>query len=171
MNIFIGIDPGSQGYICALAPSEGKAEFIANTDKPIAIADMLGQIRDDYKVTRVCMEDVHSIFGANAKSNFNFGFNLGVLYGICLSQGFGIDIVQPKIWQKFIGVRSNTIPKDAGADEKKKMNAARKKQLKESVGKICERLYPDISVRGPQGGLLDGKSDALMIAHYAYHNF
>ena len=171
MNIFIGIDPGSKGYICALAPLEGKAEFFANTCKPLEIADSLKELREDYKVTRVCMEDVHSIFGANAKSNFNFGFNLGLLHGICLSQGFGIDIVQPKLWQKYIGAVIDPIPKDASANEKKKLIAARKKQLKESVGKICERLYPDISVRGPQGGLLDGKSDALMIAHYAYRNF
>jgi hypothetical protein len=170
MDVFVGIDPGSKGYLCALAPSIGKAEFIECAAKPILIAEFLDHLENSYQVNRVMIEDVHSIFGANAKSNFNFGFNLGLLHGICLSQGFGIDIVNPKVWQKFIGVKLAPVPKDASAAEKKKINVARKKQLKESVGKICERLYPDINIRGPNGGLLDGKSDSLAIAHYAYQN-
>jgi len=97
------------------------------------------------------IEDVHSIFGTSAKSNFNFGFNTGLITGIARSSGATVDLVTPKKWQKHIGVKT-------------KGNA-----IKKEVAEICNRLYPHISVKGPRGGLLDGLSDSLMIAHYAYH--
>lgn len=168
MDIFIGCDPGAKGYICALAPLEGKAEFISNSAKPIEIREFLEHLREEYGVTRACIEDVHSIHQVTAKSNFTFGFNLGLLHGIFLNLSFGLDIVQPKVWQKHAGVAVAPVSKGLEEKEKKKQSSLRKIQLKESVGKVCERLYPDISVRGAKGGLLDGKSDALMIAHYAY---
>jgi len=61
--------------------------------------------------------------------------------------------VQPKKWQKTIGVTKKG------------------KEIKKEVASICSRLYPDAEIYGPKGGLLDGKSDALMIAHYAFLNY
>lgn len=63
-----------------------------------------------------------------------------------------LDRVTPKKWQKFIGV---TAKGDA---------------IKKNVAEIAARLYPNAQLHGPRGGLLDGRSDALMIAHYAAYN-
>jgi hypothetical protein len=41
----------------------------------------------------------------------------------------------------------------------------RRKRIKKGVGDICSKLYPTAKVRGIRGGLKDGKSDSLMIAH------
>lgn len=168
MDIVIGVDPGASGYICTLAPKVGEAIFTPNSAKPKEIFEHIIQVKDDYSVNRVCIEDVHSLFGMSAKSNFSFGYNVGILYGIFQSAGYGIDIVTPKVWQKYVGATLKPIDNSLSPSEKKKMKAVRKRQIKESVGSVCERLYPDINIRGSKGGLLDGKSDALMIAHYAY---
>ena len=101
----------------------------------------------------IMIEDVHSIFGASAKSNFNFGYNTGVVNALAMATGESVDRVQPKKWQKALGVKSKG------------------KAIKGEVASICDRLYPKTSVRGPRGGLLDGLSDSLLISHYAYLNY
>ena len=40
----------------------------------------------------------------------------------------------------------------------------RKNYIKKEVADIASRLYPKAELHGPKGGLLDGRSDALMIA-------
>ena len=60
--------------------------------------------------------------------------------------------VTPKVWQKYIGV------------------TAKGKAIKKQVAKIAQYLYPQAELHGKRGGLLDGRSDALMIAYYGLHN-
>jgi len=99
------------------------------------------------------IEDVHSIHGTSAKSNFNFGFNVGVLHAIADITQIGFDLIKPKEWQKVVGVPTQK-PKTAPAVRKK------------AIAAVALRLYPTALLYGPRGGLLDGRADALMIAHY-----
>lgn len=162
---YIGIDPGASGYICALAPESNSVEFIANTEKPHIIQKAVKHLFINYDLKKIMIEDVHSVFGASAKANFNFGFNCGLLYGIIRSAGIGLDTVQPKVWQKHIGIVTRIRKKGAPVIPA----TVRKKELKKDIAAICERLYPHVNIRGTRGGLIDGKSDALMIAHYTSH--
>jgi hypothetical protein len=68
-----------------------------------------------------------------------------------------VDVIRPKAWQKEIGVSVSRNLK----------GQARKKAIKNGVGEIAKRLYPSAVIHGPKGGLLDGRSDALMIGHSA----
>lgn len=111
------------------------------------------------------IEDVHAIPGAAAGSSFTFGWNTSAMNIIPLCAGASVDKVQPKVWQKYVGVKP--IVRKKGAVKIKAH--IRSKRLKEEVASICDRLYPNVSIRGPKGGLQDGKSDSLMIAHYASH--
>lgn len=149
-RVWIGIDPGAKGSICALLPSEGKAIFKDPTDKPLEILEWLYQLKEQEGIRVIMVEDVHSIFGMSAKSNFSFGYNVGTVNTLAMATGETVDRVAPKKWQKEIGVKSKG------------------KAIKQEVAQICDRLYPNVCIRGPKGGLLDGKSDALMLAHYAY---
>lgn len=108
-----------------------------------------------HKLTPIHMaaiEDVHSMFGMTARSNFQFGFNVGLLHGIIRTTEIGLELIQPKVWQKATGV---VIPPKSKSAEIKKL-----------VAQVAMRLYPQAELYGPQGGLLDGRADALMIAHY-----
>ena len=144
----ISVDPGAKGAICLFAPDHGVIEFRNTTDKPGELYAWLVQSIQKYDVKMAGVEKVHSIFGTSAKSNFSFGFNVGMMYGLIQATGIGLDEVQPKAWQKFVGV------------------PAKSKTIKQDVAAICGRLYPQVSVHGPRGGLQDGKSDSLLIAHY-----
>ena len=158
---YIGCDPGTKGYYCLLVPSTKMVDFFLNDAKPRDIAMWLHTRKNQYDIPIVMIEDVHSLFGMSAKSNFSFGRNVEKVNVIPQVVGLSVDLVKPKIWQKQVGV---SIP----ATIKGK---ARTKAIKQAVASICDRLYPGVPIRGPQGGLQDGKSDSLMIAHYASQTF
>jgi len=145
---FIGCDPGDKGAICLYVPDEKYIEFMDNSSSPVLIVEWLIDSIAKYDIKMQMIEDVHSIFGTSAKSNFNFGFNTGFMHGIFRANGLGLDLAKPKEWQKYVGVK------------------AKGKDIKKDVGEIAHRLFPTAEIHGPKGGLLDGRSDALMIAYY-----
>jgi len=148
---YCGVDPGGKGAVCALIPVEKRVIFVPTLAPPISINEWIGVLQRDYNLRVIMIESVHAIQGTSAKSNFMFGFNTGMITGIARTSGATVDLVTPKKWQKYIGVKTK------GA------------AIKKEVASICERLYPHAEIHGPRGGLLDGRSDSLMIAHYASH--
>ena len=147
---YIGIDPGAKGSFCLLVPATKQVAFWPTIGKPLEVLNWLRSADRELNVRIIMIEDVHSIHGTSAKSNFNFGRNVGVVDTVAQCSEIGLDKVTPKKWQKLVGVR------------------AKGDAIKKDVAGICDRLYPKASIRGPRGGLQDGKSDSLMIAHYAY---
>ncbi len=95
--------------------------------------------------------------GMNAKSNFQFGRNLGLLEVIIHYAFNEVEYIQPKAWQKACGIKFE-YPKKATASQKSKIR-------KETTAARCLELYPNADIYGPRGGLMDGRADALMIAH------
>lgn len=146
-----GIDPGSNGALCVLDSKD--PAYIAFMDIKKATIYEICKWAHHQHVDVVYLEDVHSLFGMSAKSNFSFGRNLGMVMTIAqiITRGSETQYVTPKVWQKFIGV---TVKGQA---------------IKPQVAQIAQSLYPKAIIHGKFGGLLDGRSDALMIAHYGLH--
>jgi hypothetical protein len=149
MTWYIGIDPGKTGAICALNPElSNPIEFVdINTQ-----GDVLYNILMNSTPVRIMVEKVTVVQTAGRTSCFNFGANVGRIRGILEATGLGYDDVAPKEWQKGCGI---VMPKKATQAAKKKTIAERVKQV-----------YPQADIYGPKGGLIDGRADALMIAHY-----
>lgn len=151
---YLGIDPGAKGAICLLDASTKEASFFptpARNGKPRAATVFSKLLAITYVEFLPCVvEDVHSLYRMTAKSNFSMGYNLGAMHAILQAVGVDYDLVQPKEWQQACNVVRI-------GDESMKVATARR----------AEELYPDAEIRGPRGGLLDGRSDALMIAHWA----
>lgn len=150
LRVWCGIDPGSTGAICAIR-EDGKVIFLDTTVAPLELLDWFNALADECDVLVVMVENVHNIRGAASKSTFSFGWNTCKVEVMPLAAGLSVDKVNPKQWQKTVGVKSTT----------------KGKAIKKEVASICARLYPRVNLKGPKGGLLDGRSDALMIAHYA----
>ena len=153
-RVFIGVDPGMKGALCALDPRTHQHQFIS-LGLPIAqlyeeISGLVDRIEEAELIPVAMIENVHSIQGTSAKSNFQFGYNVGSINTILQALRIPLDTVNPKKWQAFLGVtaKGNLIKKDVAAQVLK--------------------LYPSAAILGPRGGLLDGNSDALAIAHYFY---
>ena len=102
----------------------------------------------------VGLEQVRSLPGMSAKSNFSFGYNVGQLEILLEINDLETHKVLPKFWQQAVGV---TIPRKTSPKERKSITANR-----------ALELYPFADLFGPRGGLKDGRADALMIAHYMY---
>jgi hypothetical protein len=156
--LFCGIDPGTQGALCLLDPWDKTCEFI-DTPNSKNLWQSLQDIDSWFRINtphHIAIEDVHSMGGMSAKSNFQFGRNLGLVEAVTYLSDCENDIeyVQPKVWQKACGIK---FPKGSSSRERKEITAL-----------IAGTLYPNAELYGPKGGLKDGRADALMIAHYLY---
>ena len=147
MKVWIGCDPGAKGAMCALY-EDGTIKLKDFDEITYNMMHWLMEIDNANEIQMVMIENVHSIFGSSAKSNFNFGYNTGIMHGLFRGLGLPLDLVQPKAWQKHVGVTKKG------------------KEIKKDVASICDRMHPRCEIRGPQGGLKDGRSDALMVATY-----
>ena len=149
-----GIDPGANGAIAILDSKNPDSVALLDLKKTTInnIHNWLhSQLR--FRGSEIWIEDIHSMYGMSAKSNFSFGRNLGSILAITeLLKGIPPKTVTPKVWQKYVGV------------------TAKGKAIKKQVAKIAQYLYPQAELHGKRGGLLDGRSDALMIAYYGLHN-
>jgi hypothetical protein len=157
----IGIDPGVKGAICLLAPRSQQMAFLETTTPAAELYDWFQRAKSETDLAVCMVEKVGAIHGTASNTTFAFGRSLErmeILPEICR---ISLDRVPPKKWQKFIGL---VVPQRlTGAS-----NAGKRKTfIKNEVATIATRLYPEAPIRGPRGGLLDGRSDALMIAHYA----
>jgi crossover junction endodeoxyribonuclease RuvC len=91
--------------------------------------------------------------GQGVASTFSFGVNYGKYQGALLSLGVPYSLVRPQEWQKGLG-----LPAD-------------KKTRKEAIAAKALAMYPNGGFYGARGGLLDGRSDAAMIANYCRKQF
>jgi len=156
MAVYLGIDPGAKGFLCFLDIDTKKMKFVPTPclETPAReVRKIIMAMHKKHGIVRAAVEDVHSIYGMSAKSNFMFGWNVGGINMLLESTGVGFDRIQPKVWQKGIGLVPKRPPR-------------KPPERKKAIAGIALRLYPDAPIRGPRGGLLDGKADALMLAHF-----
>jgi len=160
MTIFIGIDPGAQGALCALDTQTKLLSFCPTPNpnhltKPVLVKHVATWLTfHSTHAMIIGIEDVHSVFGSSAKSNFQFGRYLGLIEALAMQCKCGVTYVQPKVWQKGCGI---IFPKGTKKPDKKKITAEK-----------ALELYPNADVYGPMGGLKDARTDSLMIAHYLH---
>lgn len=144
MKLFAAIDPGANGALCILS-EEGVAEFY-----DFAKVGLIGYIRAlksvDVPFTMVVIEAVSAMRGQGVSSTFSFGQRLGELEGMLITLGIGYEKTRPQKWQKICG-----IPIKSG---------------KKGTFDTMSKLYPNLPLAGPKGGIMDGRCDALGLAHY-----
>jgi len=154
-KIVIGCDPGEAGYIAVINLTNKTTTFIHNNLPPYDVYERLKELERDFDIVGMGIEKVHAIQGTSAGSNFKFGYNTGAITALLCTINSSLYEVTPKGWQNHIGLM---LPNGLSPTN-------RKRRIKKGVGDICSKLYPTAKVRGVRGGLKDGKSDALMIAH------
>ena len=159
---YIGIDPGQNGGLVCIDDTKTvilRYAFKKSAEKYIDILDFIKHLQMiSERNAIVILEDVHSIFGMSAKSNFSFGYICGLLYGIIKCLNYECIKVQPKVWQKEILGDMEKIKK-----ANLKSNDTKKMALIKSI-----ELFPEFNnlatprCSKPHDGLID----ALLIAEY-----
>lgn len=159
--IYIGIDIGKSGYIVCIADDAiGKHQIPLIGDEVDDKA--LAEIFEMYSKTKciVYMEDLHSIYGVSASSNFSFGHINGLIQGMLVAYKIPFIKISAKKWQKemFEGIPMQF-----------KMNKGKQKVDTKAMSILAsKRLYPNFDLRISDRGRVDNHnvSDALLIASY-----
>ena len=175
MPYYIGIDPGKNGALVLLDDNKFIAWCVMPTTKDNEIdAHQLGcwvktWTQSDYNCV---LEDVHSIFGMSAKSNFQFGRALGILEGVLASNDIKVTKITPKVWQKEIW--GNTLPISTDTGKKLKSGLPQLKiDTKATSLLVAKQLFPDVNLLATTRSKVphDGLVDALLIAEYCRRKF
>lgn len=157
--IFIGIDPGATGAIATIK------KFVQ--DKPIIYynvydcpelmierVNLIRKIIDTSEKISCMIEKVHAFHKSAAKSAFEFGGNFYAWQAILSSFKVPYEFVTPQKWQKEMH------------DSAKKLG-----NIKAQSVELASRLYPNVEFKTRRGRILDGRSDALLIATYLQRKY
>ena len=162
-KIYVGIDPGVTGGV-AFLHENGELELsvipkIKNKVDYRELSRLLSGREGDVKV---CIEDVHSIYGSSAKSNFSFGLIKGFKMGVCYTCDYVIELVPPKTWQKEIWTNADKVLKSGGKTDTKATSLM-----------AAKRLFPNETFLKSKRAKkpFDGLYDAALIAEYCRRKF
>ena len=172
---YLGFDVGKNGAICGITESgEITLNTIPLTNNEISlkgICDILKIYSDEYDIV-AAVEDVHSIFNAAAKANFQFGRALGILEGFIGAMEFPFIKIAPKGWQKVchVGIPTVYLPPTNEQILKTKPGETPKGSVDTKAMSLlaAERLFPKTSFLATSRSKKphDGLVDALLIAYY-----
>lgn len=164
----LGIDPGKSGGLAVISGDK----IVFKSIMPISgdsldikgLYDAITALTRQYNLT-VVLEEVHSIFGSSAGSNFTFGFVCGAIEATVVACGLKLIKVQPKKWQKELWVNSDICYKPKKPAQK---NAS--VDTKTSSLNCAKRLFPNVDFRKSDSARVtkdhDGIVDACLLAEY-----
>jgi len=158
--IFVGVDPGKTGYVTICDDEDGCITFHPipitndrlNSNELYASLDWIEYTGSGHKIY---VENIHSLFGMSAKSNFSFG---GIFYSILavLDMIGDVTLVQPKEWQKEMhkGIENNK--------DKKVMSL-----------QAAQKLFPDMDFKRTERCKTSDHNliDSLLICEYGKRKY
>ena len=167
MKHYIGIDPGSHGYIVVLDENGEYVSSCAIEDSTEQqVANFLHYVVPAGYHCTCAMEDVHSMPGQGVATTFAFGRNVGFMQGILVALQIPYTLVTPRKWQKEMWIAKDmvfTVRKDKNGEDKRQVAP------KPTSINAATRLFPTTDLRKSDRARNphDGKCDALLIALYA----
>ena len=167
-KVFIGVDIGINGGIVVI-----NENGLINAHTIPVLGDKILDIElfkifeqyAEYEMF-ICLEEVHSIFGVSAKSNFSFGTTFGkkLMISAVSNYLYGAvsELVAPKKWQAEVWASSDKIYK-----------AAKKVDTKKTSLMAAKRLFPSQTFLATTRSRVphDGLVDAALIAFYCKLRF
>lgn len=164
-----GIDPGKHGGIAILTKNGGlvKSPFplVGKSGKQEldlkSLAEYFRTIKINFPDIIFVMEEVHSLFGMSAGTNFTFGWNNGLLIGMLHAMNLPYTLVQPKKWQAEIWTNSDKVLHT--------VKGKTKTDTKATSSKAAARLYPGVDFTPTARSTKDhdGIVDAALLAKFA----
>lgn len=173
-KFYLGIDPGSNGYLAGQC--NGAFSFYSIADNDLyQLSEIMAEIRNRHSNLVCVIEDVHALGNSAASSTFTFGFNKGYLIGLLAANRIPYVLVQPKEWQKEMWINSDMVinyKKIKVVDKKtKEEKEITRKEVDTKTTSInaAKRLFPHIDFRRTERckNLDDNKVDATLMSEYA----
>ena len=172
MSFICAMDVGSKGAVAILENGKYVDHLVFNDSKGMfRVTDLVNFILKYRKrIDHVYIEDVRSIFGSSAKSNFTFGENKGILIGIVAAYKLRYTLVYSKTWQKVAWQGIRPVTKKVKGKSKGKVVMKDKVDTKATSLLACKRLFPKVNLLATSRSKKphDGLVDSLLIAYYGH---
>lgn len=175
-KLSIGIDIGSDGGIAFIADDNllgyGKIPKVGNELNIGELSDLITDWINSETKIHCIIEDLHSVFGASAKSNFAFGLNNGLIIGMLQTLRIPYTKIAPKAWQKQMwqGIR----PVEINTGKKKKNGTPKYKIDTKATSLIAaQHLFPKEKFLATDRSKIphDGIVDAILLAEFGRRNY
>ena len=165
---YMGIDPGSLGYIVVQYEGVFTSYSIKDND-PYKLSDIMADIRNCFPNIVCCMEQIHAIFGSSAKATFSFGEINGLLKGLLVANKIPYVLIPPKTWQKEMWINSDMVINYKKVSIKGKEITRKEVDTKNTSFNAAKRLFPTLDFRKTERckNWDDNKVDATLICEYA----
>lgn len=161
-KLFIGIDPGKDSFICLIHDDLISFNRIPMIGDEIDLRGLNFIFSGLHVNCHAVIEDVHSVFGSSAKSNFEFGRTVGILEMVLVCNNIPYTKIQPKKWQKDLweGITVQT-------------NADGKNDTKATSLLAAQRIFPLVDLRKSERAKKPdhNKVDSLLLAEYCRRHF
>ncbi len=163
VKFFMGCDVGKNGAISLIAEDKS---IIWNFQMPKNSNEIdvnrLSTFLKFHKrfVSHCVVEDVHSIFGAGSKANFQFGRSLGLLEGVLIASKIPFTKITPKNWQSVIWEGVQPIEVNTGK-KTPQGNIKYKTDTKATSLIAIKKLFPEANLtasdrsKKPSDGIVD----------------
>lgn len=165
---YMGIDPGSKGYISV--QYNGEFSFYSIEDNDLyQLSEIMANIRNSHANLACVMEHIHAIFGSSAKATFSFGEIYGKLQALLAANKIPYVLVQPKTWQKEMWQNSDMVVNYKKVKVRGKDVTRKEVDTKATSINAAKRLFPNIDFRKSDRckNLDDNKVDATLMSEYA----
>lgn len=147
----VGIDPGMTGAVVALDESTGQILEVLDFDSyATAMANFRWLVLYHGKPKLACLEQVHMIGGASAQSATVFLTNYGWWQGVLCALQIPFILVRPVKWMGHFRLPAKT-----------------KENKKPSLDYVRQHIDLGANVNKFARKKDNGRSDSLLIAHYA----
>lgn len=188
-KVFLGIDPGKEGFITAYYPEldefeffsmpthkvpngkllqSGKEEMVSEFH-PEGFRDLVVTLHSKFKGLKVvsAIEEVIGRQGWSAQNNFNFGHTAGLQLMILIMLRADIEMVRPQKWQSFMyqGHKKVMVPSSTG---KTMIN-----DTKATSALVATTIAPNIDFTKTERSkkIHDGKTDSFLICLYRFRRY
>lgn len=165
---YVGIDPGSKGFIAM--QYEGEFEHFSIADNDLyQLSKMMAEMRSKHNEIVCVMESIHAIFGSSAKATFSFGEIFGKLEALLVANQIPYHLVQPKEWQKVMWSNADMVVTYKQVKMKDKMVSKKVVDTKATSINAAKRLFPTMDFRKSEmaKNIDDNKVDATLMCEYA----
>lgn len=151
MKTWIGVDPGEKGAVGFMRQDSIGPVGTFVFDCPSTIQEIArivkNLVRDEYVF--IAIEKVNPYYKSSAKSAFTFGMNFAAWQMAFAYAGIPYTFVTPRKWQSVV------------YDSAKKLDNPKKQSYE-----LASRLFPGLELKTKRGKILDGRTDAILIAEY-----
>lgn len=166
-RVYMGIDPGSKGFITVMHEN-GIIFFSIEDNDFYRIGDIFREIKESFPNVVCVMEEVHAIFGSAAKSTFSFGEINGLLKGFLIANKIPYHLVQPKKWQNEIWDCKDMVVTYKDVLVKDKVIRKKDVNTKQTSLNAAKRIFPNVDLRKSERCKKydDNKVDSLLLSEY-----